>query len=72
MNLAPPPSTPRLSLTVYIVAASGFAAHSKLPDFASDFLVSEPGEGTIGSRAATGVMTLPGNAPVELQLIACV
>jgi enamine deaminase RidA (YjgF/YER057c/UK114 family) len=61
-----------LSLTVYIAAESGFTAHSRLADFASQFLYSELGERGIGSRAAVGVATLPGNAPVEVQIIAAI
>jgi enamine deaminase RidA (YjgF/YER057c/UK114 family) len=59
-----------LSLTVYIAAEPGFAAHSKLADFASTYLRDELGEGGLGSRAAVGVASLPGNAAVEIQLIA--
>ncbi|MEI5678196.1 RidA family protein [Mesorhizobium sp. CGMCC 1.15528] len=61
-----------LSLTVYIAAEPGFTAHSKLADFASEFLKSRLGERGIGSRAAVGVATLPGNSPVEVQLVAAV
>ncbi len=59
-----------LSLTVYVAAEPGFTAHSRLADFASAFLRSELGTDGIGSRAAVGVATLPGNAPVEIQLVA--
>lgn len=59
-----------LSVTVFVAAEAGFAAHSKLADFASSFLRSELGDDGIGSRAAVGVANLPGNAPVEIQLIA--
>ena len=59
-----------LSLTVFIAAEPGFEAHSKLADFASALLRRELGEAGIGARAAVGVATLPGNAPVEIQLIA--
>lgn len=59
-----------LSLTVYIAAEPGFIAHSKLADFASQYLRSELGPDGIGSRAAVGVATLPGNAPVEIQIVA--
>ncbi len=59
-----------LSLTVYVAAEPGFTAHSRLADFASAFLRSELGTNGIGSRAAVGVATLPGNAPVEIQLVA--
>ncbi|WP_378942346.1 RidA family protein [Mesorhizobium sp. ANAO-SY3R2] len=58
------------SLTVFIAAEAGFVLHSRLADFASDFLHEELGEAGIGSRAAVGVATLPGNAPIEIQLIA--
>ena len=61
-----------LSLTIYIAAEPGFTAHSKLADFASEFLKSRLGQCAIGSRAAVGVATLPGNAPVEVQLVAAV
>ncbi|KEQ03724.1 RidA family protein [Pseudorhizobium pelagicum] len=61
-----------LSLTVYIAAEPGFTAHSKLADYASQFLKDCLGDAAIGTRAAIGVATLPGNAPVEIQLIAAV
>ncbi|MGA0542162.1 RidA family protein [Neotabrizicola sp. VNH66] len=61
-----------LSLTVYVAAEPGFTAHSKLADFASAVLRRALGEAGIGARAAVGVATLPGNAPVEIQLIAFV
>ncbi len=59
-----------LSLTVYIAAEPGFTAHSKLADFASALLRRELGPAGIGARAAVGVATLPGDATVEIQLIA--
>ena len=61
-----------LSLTVYVAAAPDFTAHSRIADFASAFLASELGADGIGCRAAVGVATLPGNAPVEVQLVAAV
>jgi enamine deaminase RidA (YjgF/YER057c/UK114 family) len=61
-----------LSVTVYVAAQPDFTAHSRLADFASQFLRSELGAEGIGSRAAVGVATLPGNAPVEIQLIAAI
>ena len=59
-----------LSLTVYIQAEETFQAHSNLADFASEYLYEQLGNSGIGSRAAIGVATLPGNAPIEIQLIA--
>ena len=61
-----------LSLTVYINAEKTFQAHSSLADFASEYLFEKMGIAGIASRAAIGVASLPGNAPVEIQLIAAV
>lgn len=61
-----------VSLTVYLNAEDTFEAHSTLADFASDYLYEQLGSKGIGSRAAVGVASLPGNAPVEIQLIAAV
>lgn len=61
-----------LSLTVFIAAEPGFTAHAKLADFASDYLRDRIGPNGIGARAAIGVATLPGDAPVEIQLTAAI
>jgi enamine deaminase RidA (YjgF/YER057c/UK114 family) len=61
-----------LSLTVYIAGEPGLTTHARLADFASAYLQRELGHDGIGCRAAIGVATLPGNAPVEIQLIATV
>ena len=61
-----------LGLTVYIAAEPGFTAHSGIADHASAYLREELGSQGIGARAAVGVATLPGNAPVEIQIIATV
>lgn len=61
-----------LSMSVFIAAEPGFAAHSRLADIASDFLRTELGDAGIGTRAAIGVASLPGNAPVEITLIAAI
>lgn len=61
-----------LSMTVYVATEPGFTAHSRLADFASEFLRAELGAHGVGSRAAVGVLSLPGNAPVEIQLVASV
>lgn len=59
-----------LSLSVFINAETGFTAHSKLADFASEYLCRQlGGAGGIAARAAIGVASLPGNAPVEIQMI---
>lgn len=61
-----------LALNVYINAEETFEAHSSLADFASEYLYQKLGERAIGSRAAIGVGSLPGGAPIEIQLIAVV
>jgi enamine deaminase RidA (YjgF/YER057c/UK114 family) len=61
-----------VSLTVFVAADEGFQAHSKVADFASNLLFAELGEAGIGARAAVGVATLPGGAPVEIQIVASV
>lgn len=61
-----------LSLTVYIAAEPEFTAHARLANFASAYLQRELGDDGIGCRAAVGVASLPGNAPVEIQLVAII
>ena len=57
-------------LTVYVNAEEGYTSHAKIGDAASNFLYETLGDAGIGSRAAIGVASLPGNAPVEVQLVA--
>lgn len=57
---------------VYINAEEGFTSHAKLADFGSDYLAEELGAAGSAARAAIGLGTLPGNAPVEIQLICAV
>lgn len=59
-----------LSLTVYLNVGPDYTAHPKVADLASDWLVEQLGEAGIGARAAVGVASLPGDAPVEIQLTA--
>lgn len=61
-----------LSLTVYINATADYTTHAKIGDLASEYLYQQLGEAAIGPRAAIGVASLPGNAPVEIQLVAAV
>ncbi|MGQ4274923.1 RidA family protein [Terrihabitans sp. B22-R8] len=58
-----------LSFTVFIACEDTFERHSQLADFASDYLHREFGEVGVGTRAAIGVSTLPGGAPIEIQLV---
>lgn len=59
-----------ISMTVYVNAEEDFTTHSKIADLGSNYLFEVLGEKGISPRAAIGVMTLPGNAPVEIQLVA--
>ena len=59
-----------LSLTVYLNATPDYTTHAKVGDIASDWLVDQLGEAGVGARAAIGLATLPGDAPVEIQLVA--
>lgn len=61
-----------LSLTVYIAAEQAFTAHARLADLASAYLQCEIGGAGVGCRTSVGVATLPGNAPVEIQLVAII
>ncbi len=61
-----------ITLTVFIATEEGFTAHARLADFAAEYLFEEMGEDGIGSRAAIGVASLPGDAPIEIQLVAAI
>ncbi|MCH7323170.1 RidA family protein [Solibacillus sp. MA9] len=61
-----------ISMTVYINTEENFELHSKIADIASDYYFEVLGEAGIGSRAAVGVASLPGNAPIEIQLVVSV
>lgn len=56
------------SMTVYINAAEDFTEHSKIADIASDYLHRIFGDSGVGTRAAVGCSSLPGDAPVEIQI----
>ncbi len=59
-----------LSLTVFVNSDPDFTKQPKVADFASQYLFEQFGDAGIGVRAAVGVASLPGDAPVEVQLIA--
>ncbi|KFL25727.1 endoribonuclease L-PSP [Devosia sp. 17-2-E-8] len=60
--------TEAVSLTVYLNTTPEFTAHSRIADFASAVLAEVLG--SIPSRAAVGVSSLPGGASVEISLVA--
>lgn len=58
-----------LSLTVYLRATGEFDAHASVADAASDVIGERLGPQAMGTRVTVGVASLPGGAPVEVQLI---
>ena len=58
-----------LSMTVYVNAGEGFNAHSKIADFASEYLCEELGEPGVAARARIGVARLPADAPVQVHIV---
>lgn len=61
-----------LQLNVYINAEKEFEKHSQLADFATEYLYEALGEAGIAARMAIGIATLPGDAPVEVQMISAI
>ncbi|PPF76605.1 RidA family protein [Subtercola sp. Z020] len=59
-----------VSLTVFLAAAPQFTAHSTVADAASEVVAEWMPGAPLPVRAAVGVASLPGGAPVEVQLIA--
>lgn len=61
-----------LRMTVYIACGPDFTAHSAVADGASAEILSCLGAGSLPSRAAVGVASLPGGSPVEVELTVAV
>ena len=61
-----------LQMIVYVNAAEGFVDHTKLADFASEYLTEQLGDAGVCARCALGMASLPKNAPVEISLTAVV
>lgn len=59
-----------LRLTVYVHCAADFTQHSEVADGASDLLWRVLGPAGAHTRTSVGVLQLPKNAAVELDLIA--
>jgi enamine deaminase RidA (YjgF/YER057c/UK114 family) len=59
-------------MTVCVCCTDGFTGLSAVADGASETLAARLGEESLPVRTAVGVRTLPGGAPVEVELIAAV
>lgn len=58
-----------LHTVVYIACEPGFTRHSAVADLASHYLRERFGDAGVSARTAVGVACLPGDAPVEIQLV---
>lgn len=58
-----------ISLTVYVNAPAGYVRHSQIADMASHLIAARYG-GALPSRTAIGVASLPGDAVVEIAMVA--
>lgn len=56
-------------LTVYVASAPDFVRQPAVADAASELLVDVFGEAGAHARSAIGAAVLPGNAPVEVEMI---
>lgn len=61
-----------LRITVYVQSAPGFTQQSEVADGASDLLFAVLGDAGAHTRTSVGVLQLPKNATVEVDLIAAV
>lgn len=59
-----------LTLDVYIASSPEFRDHSEVADFVCAELIEVLGKRAVGARAAIGVESLPGNAPIEVKTVA--
>ena len=59
-----------VKLTVFVNAAAGFTDHPQVANGASDLICAVFGEAGIHVRSAVGSSSLPGNAAVEVEMIA--
>lgn len=59
-----------ISLTVYVNAPAGYTRHSQIADMASHLIEVRCPGAALPSRAAIGVASLPGDAVVEIALVA--
>ena len=59
-----------LRITVYVQSAPGFTQQSEVADGASDLLFTVLGDAGAHTRTSVGVLQLPKNATVEVDMVA--
>ncbi|MDR7376268.1 enamine deaminase RidA (YjgF/YER057c/UK114 family) [Rhodoferax ferrireducens] len=60
-----------LRITVYVQCSADFTQHSEVADGASEILYQVLGPSGAHTRTSVGVLQLPKNATVELDMVAC-
>jgi enamine deaminase RidA (YjgF/YER057c/UK114 family) len=60
-----------LRITVYVQCSDDFTQHSEVADGASDLLYQVLGAAGAHTRTSVGVLQLPKNATVEMDMVAC-
>jgi len=60
-----------LRITVYVQCSDDFTQHSEVADGASDLLYQVLGTAGAHTRTSVGVLQLPKNATVEMDMVAC-
>jgi enamine deaminase RidA (YjgF/YER057c/UK114 family) len=60
-----------LRITVYVQCSDDFTQHSEVADGASDLLYPVLGAAGAHPRTSVGVLQLPKNATVEMDMVAC-
>ncbi|SDP45507.1 Enamine deaminase RidA, house cleaning of reactive enamine intermediates, YjgF/YER057c/UK114 family [Rhodoferax sp. OV413] len=60
-----------LRITVYVQCSDDFTQHSEVADGASEILYQVLGPAGAHTRTSVGVLQLPKNATVELDMVAC-
>lgn len=58
-----------LQLQVFLNTESDFVEHAQVANFASEVIIEFFGVKAVGVRAAIGVASLPGDAPVEIMMV---
>ena len=58
-----------VKVTGFVASGEGFTGQTQAVDGASQFLKEIFGEKAVAARSAVGVYALPGNAPIEVEMV---
>ncbi len=59
-------------VTVYVASSEGFVRHPEVANGSTELLIEIFGEAGRPARAAVGAVSLPSNAPVEIEITAAI